>query len=96
MKAYVVSLGAGALAGVLYGILGVRSPAPPAIGLLGLLLGEQIVPVARRVIGGRPLTMEWVKRECVPGITGTPPPPGRADAPAQDDETTTRQGRGNP
>ena len=49
---YLVSLGAGVLAGVLYGLLNVRSPAPPAIalvGLLGILLGEQAVPIAKRI-----------------------------------------------
>jgi XapX domain-containing protein len=54
---YLVSLGAGILAGLLYGLIGVRSPAPPAIaliGLLGMLLGEQAVPVAKRLIDGTP------------------------------------------
>jgi XapX domain-containing protein len=88
---YVVSLAAGALAGVLYGIIGVRSPSPPAIalvGLLGLLLGEQIVPIAQRVISGQPLTMEWVKRERLPLITGASPP-AAAEAIAQNEATTT-------
>ena len=50
MKLYLASLGAGLLVGVVYSLLDVRSPAPPVvalIGLLGILLGEQIVPVAR-------------------------------------------------
>ena len=34
---YLVSLGAGILAGVVYGLINVRSPAPPAIALVGLL-----------------------------------------------------------
>ncbi len=44
MKAYVLSLCVGVLVGAIYGVLGVRSPAPPVIallGLLGMLLGEQ-------------------------------------------------------
>jgi XapX domain-containing protein len=44
MKAYVLSLCVGLLVGAIYGVLGVRSPAPPVIallGLLGMLLGEQ-------------------------------------------------------
>jgi len=56
---YLISLGAGILAGVLYGVLNVRSPAPPAIaliGLLGMLVGEQVVPVAKRLIHGAPVT----------------------------------------
>ncbi|MFS2109602.1 DUF1427 family protein [Sphingomonas sp. Sphisp140] len=52
MKPYLLSLGAGLLVGVVYSLLGVRSPAPPMIALLGLagiLAGEQIVPLARKV-----------------------------------------------
>jgi len=70
---YLISLGAGVLAGVLYGLLNVRSPAPPAIaliGLLGMLIGEQIVPMAKRVIDGEPLTISWFASECKPKITG--------------------------
>jgi XapX domain-containing protein len=43
---YVLSLGAGVLVGVIYGLINVRSPAPPIIallGLLGILLGESAV-----------------------------------------------------
>jgi XapX domain-containing protein len=50
---YLISLGAGLLVGAIYSLLGVRSPAPPVvalIGLLGMLAGEQIVPVAKRLI----------------------------------------------
>lgn len=52
MKPYLLSLGAGLLVGIVYALLGVRSPAPPAIallGLLGILLGEQVGPLARRL-----------------------------------------------
>jgi XapX domain-containing protein len=51
MKAYLISLGAGLLVGVVYSLLHLRSPAPPVIalaGLLGILAGEQIVPLASR------------------------------------------------
>ena len=54
MKIYLVSLGAGLLVGVIYSLLGVRSPAPPIvalIGLAGMLVGEQIVPLAKRLAG---------------------------------------------
>lgn len=53
MKAYFLSLGAGLLVGIIYALLQVRSPAPPAIallGLLGMLIGEQMLPVAKRLI----------------------------------------------
>ena len=55
MKPYLISLAAGLLVGVVYSLLGVRSPAPPAIalvGLLGILLGEQLVPIGKRVVAG--------------------------------------------
>mgnify|MGYP000632601126 CR=1 FL=1 len=44
MKLYLISLAVGLLVGVIYGVLNVRSPAPPVIalvGLLGILIGEQ-------------------------------------------------------
>ncbi len=53
MKAYLISLGAGLLVGLVYSLLNVRSPAPPVIaliGLLGMLAGEQIVPLASRYL----------------------------------------------
>jgi XapX domain-containing protein len=52
MKPYLLSLGAGFLVGAIYAFLNVRSPAPPVIallGLLGILLGEQAVPLAKRL-----------------------------------------------
>jgi XapX domain-containing protein len=60
MKPYLIALAVGLLAGCLYGLLAVKSPAPPVIsliGLLGILLGEQIAPIARRVIAGEPLAV---------------------------------------
>lgn len=50
MKVYVLSLGVGLLVGVLYALLNVRSPAPPYVallGLLGILIGEQAVPLVK-------------------------------------------------
>lgn len=88
---YLISLGAGVLAGVLYGLLNVRSPAPPAIaliGLLGMLIGEQIVPLAKRVIDGEPLTISWLASECKPKITGVEP----RQAALKDDDSASRQG----
>ena len=73
---YLISLGAGILAGLLYGVMNVRSPAPPAIaliGLLGMLVGEHIVPVAKRMIEGAPITKAWFAGECQQKITGVPP-----------------------
>ncbi|WP_049293629.1 DUF1427 family protein [Franconibacter helveticus] len=46
MSTGLISLGAGVLIGLIYALLKVRSPAPPAValvGLLGMLAGEQII-----------------------------------------------------
>jgi len=51
MKLYLISLAVGILVGAIYGLLNVRSPAPPVIalvGLAGILIGEQLVPVAKQ------------------------------------------------
>jgi XapX domain-containing protein len=64
MRAYVISLAVGILVGGIYGLLGVRSPAPPLIalaGLLGILIGEQAVPLARHLIAGNPPGVAWLK-----------------------------------
>ncbi|WP_168073064.1 DUF1427 family protein [Caulobacter sp. SSI4214] len=58
MKPYLLSLAVGLMVGVIYALLGVRSPAPPAIallGLLGMLLGERIVPAAKALIARPPV-----------------------------------------
>ena len=50
MIGYIVSLLMGLAVGVAYGLLHVRSPAPPLIalvGLLGMVLGEQMVNAVR-------------------------------------------------
>ena len=50
MTGYLVSLLMGLVVGVAYGLVQVRSPAPPLIalvGLLGILLGEQAVGLAK-------------------------------------------------
>lgn len=75
MKLYLVSLGAGILVGIIYALMQVRSPAPPVvalIGLLGMLIGEQVVPPVKRMLLGQPVTAAWFQTECMPKITGTP------------------------
>jgi XapX domain-containing protein len=92
MKLYLVSLGAGVLVGCIYALLQVRSPAPPAIaliGLFGMLVGEQAVPIAKRLIAGEPLTVAWFRAECVTRITGVGPV---ATAPAAASATTPAAG----
>jgi len=88
MKAFVVSLMVGVLAGIIYGLLQVRSPAPPVmalLGLLGMLVGEQVLPVCRRALSRQPLFMKWFRTECVPKISGTPP--AKEGAPPPDTPT---------
>lgn len=67
MKMYLITLAVGLLVGVIYGLLNVRSPAPPVIaliGLLGILLGEQIVPIVKRLIVGEAVTLSSVREDC--------------------------------
>lgn len=76
MKIYLISLATGLLVGVIYGFLNVRSPAPPVIalvGLLGILLGEQAVPLAKRLLSPQPVNVGWLKQECVPHLFGELP-----------------------
>jgi XapX domain-containing protein len=85
MKIYLTALGAGLLVGVIYSLLNVRSPAPPVvalIGLLGILAGEQIVPIAKRLVAGERLSLHWLKGECGEHIFGALPArvPDKADA----------------
>jgi XapX domain-containing protein len=50
MTGYLISLGMGLAVGVIYGLVQVSSPAPPLIalvGLLGMVLGEQAIDMAR-------------------------------------------------
>lgn len=76
MKIYLLSAGAGLLVGVIYALLNVRSPAPPVValvGLLGILVGEQIVPLAKRLLSGAPVTVSWAQSHCVPHVFGELP-----------------------
>src|SRR5215475_6158251 len=64
MRTYLVSLGAGLLVGVIYSLLNVRSPAPPVIaliGLLGILVGEQLPPLAKSFFGKEPTVQSWLQ-----------------------------------
>jgi XapX domain-containing protein len=86
MRMYVVAFAAGALVGVIYGLIDVRSPAPPVValvGLLGILAGEQVVPFAKRVIAHETIDISWVKAECVPHIFGELPTKATAGAAPQ-------------
>ena len=72
MKPYLISLAAGLLVGIVYGLLGVRSPAPPTIalvGLLGILLGEQALPISRKLVRREPV-MAYVTTDCAEQVLG--------------------------
>jgi XapX domain-containing protein len=70
---YLLSLAVGLLVGVIYSLLNVRSPAPPVValvGLLGILVGEQLVPLAKTVIKGEPVATSWLHQQVKPHIFG--------------------------
>ncbi|CCA90763.1 DUF1427 family protein [Novosphingobium sp. PP1Y] len=74
MKPYLISLAVGLLVGLIYSLLNVRSPAPPTIallGLLGMLLGEQIIPIAKRIAAGKEVT-SFVRTDCAEHVLGRP------------------------
>jgi XapX domain-containing protein len=76
MKIYLVSLGAGVLVGVIYSLLNVRSPAPPLIalvGLLGILIGEQIIPVGKHMLAGLPVIGACREARCASHLFGMLP-----------------------
>lgn len=81
MKLYLASLGAGLLVGIVYSLVHVRSPAPPVValvGLFGILVGEQIVPVARHLLNGERIRAAIGRADCSGHILGQLP--GRRDA----------------
>jgi XapX domain-containing protein len=72
---YVISLAMGLLVGVIYGLFGVRSPAPPVIalvGLFGILLGEQLVPIVKHAVQGRSVST-LVRTGCSNHVLGRLP-----------------------
>ena len=73
---YGVALIAGVVVGVFYGCIGVHSPAPPVfalVGLFGILLGEQVVPLTKRWLAGYRIDVTWVRSDCVPHVFGELP-----------------------
>jgi XapX domain-containing protein len=76
MKMYLLSLGAGLLVGMIYSLLNIRSPAPPLValvGLMGILIGEQAIPVAKQILSGDTLAAAWRQAKCTAHIFGTLP-----------------------
>lgn len=78
-KAYIVALAISVLVGAIYGLLGVRSPAPPVValvGLLGMLLGEQIVPIASHLLQRQPAKLSDIGNSCAHQLFGALPGTG--------------------
>lgn len=75
MKPYLVSLAVGLLVGVIYALFNVRSPAPPVIalvGLLGILVGEQLPPLVKSALG-RSAQVSWLHEQVRPHMFGQLP-----------------------
>ena len=51
--AWLISLLVGIAVGATYALIGVRSPAPPLVALLGIVIGEQGVPWVKTRIAER-------------------------------------------
>ncbi|MFJ3046325.1 XapX domain-containing protein [Herbaspirillum chlorophenolicum] len=82
MKLYVMSLGAGLLVGIVYSLLNVRSPAPPLValvGLLGILLGEQVIPVGKQLLRGTAFDTACAQTKATEHVLGQLP--GRKEQP---------------
>jgi XapX domain-containing protein len=76
MKIYLISAGAGILVGIIYSLLNVRSPAPPLValvGLLGILIGEQAIPVGKQLLSGSGIAAAWRQAQCAPHMFGLLP-----------------------
>lgn len=87
MNAYVLSAAVGLLVGVIYGVLNVRSPAPPVIalvGLLGILAGEQIPPLVRQWLQRDTAQVSWVDQKVRPHMFGRMPGCEKANAEKND------------
>ena len=76
MKPYLLSLAAGLLVGIVYALLKVRSPAPPVIalvGLLGILVGEQIPPLVKQLLHRDGTQTTWLRGQVSPHVFGQLP-----------------------
>lgn len=76
MKTYLLSLAVGLLVGVIYALFNVRSPAPPVIalvGLLGILLGEQLPPLVKQVLHAGSTQTSWLQHQVKPHMFGELP-----------------------
>lgn len=91
MRLYILSILTGLLIGVIYALLGVRSPAPPVVallGLLGILVGEQLVPFASRI-----WRYDGMFRQDVRPVIPTELPTGLREAPPSAERVINDRGR---
>ena len=76
MKIYLISLAAGVLVGVIYALLQVRSPAPPLValvGLLGILVGEQLPSLVKHLWQHPEQSTAWLHEQVKPHMCGELP-----------------------
>ena len=76
MHMYLFTPCAGVMVGVIYSLIDVRSPAPPLValvGLLGILFGEQTIPVGEQMLAGSTLTVAWQESKCTSHVFGMLP-----------------------
>ena len=97
MKAYFLSLAVGVIVGIVYALFQVRSPAPPVIaliGLLGILVGEQLPSFVKQVWASDPPLATWVSDQVKPHAFGAMPAahPSSSDVP-QDGASQPEQGK---
>lgn len=91
MKPYLLSLAVGILVGVIYSLVHVRSPAPPVIalvGLLGILVGEQIPPLVKQVVSRQVNGAAWLGQQVKPHCFGQLPQGGQADRDRRNKDST--------
>lgn len=91
MRLYIFSLGAGVLVGIIYSLLRVRSPAPPLvalIGLLGMLIGEQVIPVGRQLLEGIAFDTACAKTQATEHMLGQLPGRNRVAQAEKEDHRT--------
>ena len=94
MKPYIVSLALGVLVGVIYALFSVRSPAPPIIalvGLLGILAGEQLPPLVKRLFDRTPAAGSWLDHQVKPHMFGELPQCAKPAQPVDSDVASTTE-----
>jgi XapX domain-containing protein len=87
VKAYFLSLAVGIIVGIVYALFQVRSPAPPVIalvGLLGILVGEQLPSMIKHAWASPTSAASWLTDQVKPHAFGSLPTahPAASDAPS--------------